>query len=158
MKRRLLLLLVIGLIAAAILTVYALAAQSGKIVSGPFEATIHEGPNASLSLVGRLTLAVSGSGSLGGVLVTHDKLVPVTGKLANGSIKLTFHLREGRTIFGVGPAPDGLSQGVTVKGIALGPDPGDRGDWEYCIPISFQPPAVSGSSSSKEVIELPVGE
>jgi hypothetical protein len=47
-------------------------APSAITCAGPFEATVHQGANAGLSLVGELTLEVQPSGSASGVLTLDD--------------------------------------------------------------------------------------
>jgi len=116
------------------------------VVVGDFEATIHQGPNAGLSMVGKLTLEVDEGGDLLGVLQVNGGKIDVTGRVTGGAIEILLHLGDGSAVFGIGSLPDGLSAGAVITGVAIGPSRGDKGDWELCIPISYQPPAVSSGN------------
>lgn len=109
------------------------ASQDTDRFRGEFEVTIIQGPDAGLTLVGNLTIQVDPSGNIEGALTgTGRPQVQVTGQVSGGSIQLVLHLGDGSSISGVGPLPDGLAPGVVIAGIALGPRPGDKGNWKYC--------------------------
>lgn len=102
----------------------------------PFEATIHEGPNAGTAVVGKLVLAADKLGQLTGVLrpAKKGKIVPqdipVYGHTGKGAIDLTFLLPGGGEINGQG----GLDAAFAacpdpIVGELVGPEPGDVGDW-----------------------------
>jgi len=82
------------------------------------------------TLVGRITIDVDASGTINGKLKTKDgDRVPVTGELTDGSIRLVLHLGEGGSLFGVGSLQGGISAGAVTTDVAVGPEPGDKGDW-----------------------------
>jgi len=101
--------------------------------SGDFEATVHSGKNAGLSLAGKLTLHIQPSGNFIGTLATDDSTsVQVTGYAVSQALNLVFDLGDGRYLFGVGSAQYDMNE---CKGVAggpfTGPEPGDSGDWGY---------------------------
>jgi hypothetical protein len=96
-----------------------------------FEATIHQGPNAGLSLVGELTLEVQPSGSLTGMLILDDgSQVKAVGQTEGRAINLMFDLGNDQQIFGVGTSEYDIRECKGVLGGPFsGPLPGDIGDW-----------------------------
>jgi hypothetical protein len=103
--------------------------------SGDFEATVHSGKNAGLSLTGKLSLHIQPSGNFIGTLATDDSAtVLVTGYAVRQAFNLVFDLGDGRYLFGVGSSQYDISE---CKGVAggpfTGPEPGDSGDWGYGI-------------------------
>ena len=128
--------IMVGLIVLALgLTACAGSTASTIACSGDFEATVHQGKNAGLSLVGKLSLQIQPSGSISGALATDDNLnVLVTGYAINQALNMVFDLGNGQYIFGVGSAQNDIR---ACKGVAggpfTGPEPGDSGDWSYAI-------------------------
>lgn len=129
-------LILVSLIVLALgLTACAGSTASTIACSGDFEATVHQGKNAGLALVGKLSLQIQPSGSISGVLATDDNLnVLVTGYAINQAINMVFDLSNGQYIFGVGSLQHNIQE---CKGVAggpfTGPEPGDNGDWGYAI-------------------------
>jgi hypothetical protein len=120
-----------------ILSLTACASSSTSTIecNGDFEATVHQGKNAGLSLAGKLSLRINPAGSLVGALATDDSTsVAITGYAISQSINLVFDLGGGRQIFGVGSLQNDIRE---CKGLAggpfTGPEPGDSGDWGYAI-------------------------
>ncbi len=108
---------------------------SAATCSGDFEATVHAGKNAGLSMNGTLSLQIQPSGNFIGVLATEDNPnIQVTGYAVSHAINLVFDLGDGRHLFGVGSLQNDIRE---CKGVAggpfTGPEPGDSGDWGYAI-------------------------
>lgn len=100
-----------------------------------FEATVHYGPDAGLSLGGVLTLQLDASGDTHGTLVRADgSQVNVVGQVTGRAINLALDLGNGRRVVGVGTADADIRscQGA-IGGQLSGPEPGDLGDWGYAI-------------------------
>jgi len=135
------------------------ASQATRTCSTAFEVTIHEGPSAPVLLAGGLTLQIEPSGSFNGTLTrgvaNADELealgvlpardIPVVGQVNGHAINLLFDLGEGQRVFGAGTAESDLDQcdgdiPGAIGGPAVGPQPGDRGDWAgeprltLCVP------------------------
>ena len=135
------------------------ATQATRTCSTAFEVTIHDGPTAPLMLAGGLTLQIEPSGSFVGTLnrrlqnadeveplgVLPARDIPVVGQVNGHAINMLFDLGDGAHVYGVGTAESDLNacDGVipgTIGGPAVGPGPGDRGDWEgrprlqLCVP------------------------
>lgn len=105
--------------------------------TGPFEATVHQGPDTGLALVGNLTFHDDGSGGLTGTLVLGDgSEVAVVGQANGRAINLLFALGpglEGPHIYGVGTASHNIRECTgDVGGPLVGPQPGSSGDWAFC--------------------------
>lgn len=103
----------------------------------PFEATIHEGPNAGTAVVGSLVLTADKLGQLTGILRPQPlkkgqpaQDIPVYGSTGKGAIDMTFLLPGGGELHGNGPldAPFAACPDPIV-GELVGPAPGDVGDW-----------------------------
>lgn len=129
--------LLILLLALAISLVACSSNQTASTIdcSGDFEATVHSGKNAGLSLAGKLTLHIQPSGNFIGTLATDDSAgVQVTGYAVSQALNLVFDLGDGRYLFGVGSSQYAMNE---CKGVAggpfTGPEPGDSGDWGYGI-------------------------
>src|SRR5436305_10561194 len=100
--------------------------------TGTFTANIHRGPDADLSLAGRLTgVRVSDSGKLTGILTHYGESVAVLGHVTGRKLTLQFRLRSGLRIHGSGlsPRPITTCADMAMTGMELGPRRGDRGDW-----------------------------
>lgn len=100
-----------------------------------FEANVHHGPDAGLSLVGNLTLQVEPSGALSGVLTQQDSSqVQVSGQAQGQAINLVFDLGNKQHIFGVGSLQYDVRECKgAIGGPFTGPQPGDSGDWGYAL-------------------------
>ncbi|MCA9839660.1 MAG: hypothetical protein KC422_22325 [Trueperaceae bacterium] len=112
-----------------------------------FEATIHEGPSAGTTLIGKLGFAVDDAGMLSGMLYNDegsivangalevaDNQLPVMGQVNGLAVNLAIPLGGENYVFGVGTSTmsladcQGIYQGV-MGGPAVGPASGDQGDW-----------------------------
>lgn len=100
-----------------------------------FEATVHQGPDAGLSLVGDLALQIESSGALSGALSQQDgSQVPVSGQAQGQAINLVFDLGSEQYIFGVGSLQYDIRECKgAIGGPFTGPQPGDNGDWGYAL-------------------------
>jgi hypothetical protein len=128
-------LLFIILIIAGSLSACSSAAASDIECSGDFEATVHSGQNAGLSLTGNLSLHIQPTGNFFGTLTPVDSpSIQVTGYAVSQAFNLVFDLGDGRHLFGVGSSQYDIRD---CKGVAggpfTGPEPGDSGDWGYAI-------------------------
>ncbi|MBI1880916.1 MAG: hypothetical protein HYR94_22280 [Chloroflexi bacterium] len=133
--KRLLSLLIASVILVISLSACSSAATSEVACSGDFEAAVHSGKNAGLSLAGKLSLHIQPSGNFIGTLATDDSAsVQVTGYAVSQALNLVFDLGDGRYLFGVGSSQYDIGE---CKGVAggpfTGPEPGDSGDWGYTI-------------------------
>jgi hypothetical protein len=124
-------------------TAASLSAQSCRAA---FEVSLEEGPSAPLTVAGFLNIQIEPDGSFTGTLSREDASLVVSGKAdfgkslnvvgqANGrSISMVVDLGNGQHIFGVGASQNDLAacngdfDGV-MGGPAVGPQPGDHGDW-----------------------------
>ena len=100
--------------------------------AGTFTADVHRGPDADLSLTGRLDgFRVSDSGAVTGKLHHYGKTVPIHGQISGRTVRLAFSLRSGLTLRGSGRAAHAIRtcQDLAMTGKARGPRKGDRGDW-----------------------------
>ena len=100
--------------------------------AGTFTADIHHGPDADLSLTGRLDgFHVSDTGTVTGKLHHYGKAVPIHGHISGRTVRLAFSLRSGLTVRGSGHAKHTIRtcQDLAMTGKARGPRKGDRGDW-----------------------------
>ncbi len=109
--------------------------KAGTGISGGFSATIYQGPDKGMTLVGELELTASSSGRLTGKLVRNSGTsLPVSGQLTGLAISLVFYLPGGKHIFGVGTfGQDPTSKQWAVGGPLVGPGKGDSGDWDVCL-------------------------
>lgn len=98
---------------------------------GPFEATVHQGPNTGLSLIGDLELTIDGRGDAIGVLrLEEEDEVSTVGQVDGKAINLVFVVGEERYIYGVGGSVQDIRDCDAVwGGPFVGPDSGDMGDW-----------------------------
>jgi len=99
-----------------------------------FEATVYQGPETELSLVGDLTLSVDPTGAAEGSLVTSDTGAeyPVVGQVNGRAINLAFDLGDDVYIFGLGTAFEPIGAGNCGKALGgpfVGPSPDDTGTW-----------------------------
>lgn len=96
-----------------------------------FEATVHHGPNAGLSVTGTLLFFLDHSGEVSGVVVTGDgREIPTSGQANGRAINLTFQLDEQQYLFGVGSAENPINTCTGYWGGSFtGPASGDSGDW-----------------------------
>ena len=99
-----------------------------------FEATVYQGPETELALLGNLTLTVDATGAAEGSLVTSDTGAeyPVVGQVNGRAINLAFDLGDNVYIFGLGTAfePIGAGNcGLALGGPFVGPSPDDTGTW-----------------------------
>lgn len=109
-----------------------------------FDATVTEGPSAGLKAEGTLTLIEEMDGTLSGKLESKDAMgaetsIPVTGKITDLTIDLTFTLADGGKISGTGALPTpfeqcggptkGMDPGPKMEGTLTGPKAGDKGNW-----------------------------
>jgi hypothetical protein len=142
------------IIAAALLSNWSVgrADQPGKFgLQGDFEVTIDEGPTAHsgpVKVAGILTLAVSPTGSFVGKLTPFEgqgsvvsgdlaldnpQAVRAVGQVNGRAYNIMLDLGGGRFVSGVGTSLNVVSKrGDAVgflSGPAVGPQPGDRGDW-----------------------------
>lgn len=109
----------------------AITAQPPIVCRSNFEATVHQGPSAGLTLTGILSIIVKDDGALDGQLTLADGSQVATVGQANGrAINLMLTTPDGQPIFGVGTAAQPISQcdGV-LGGPFVGPQSGDSGDW-----------------------------
>ncbi len=121
-------LLVVGLITACGGSVG--GGEGAATCRGEFEATVHQGPNAGLELIGELEMNIEETGSVSGTLIGEDGEVPVVGQADGRAINLVFDLGDGRKVFGVGAAEEDLRECEGDFGGPLeGPDSGDLGGW-----------------------------
>jgi hypothetical protein len=100
--------------------------------TGTFTANIHKGPDADLSLAGRLIgIRVSDGGKVTGTLTHYGKSVAVLGHVRGRKLTLRFTLRSGLRIHGSGLArrPIRTCADMAMTGRERGPRRGDRGDW-----------------------------
>src|SRR6266545_5409727 len=109
------------------------ASQAPQSCRGAFEATVHQGPDAGLSVTGDLQIAIDPSGHITGALVRSDGLqVVASGQTVGQAISMVFQLAKDQTIFGVGALTDDPRICTGVGGGPLtGPKPGDSGDWRW---------------------------
>lgn len=137
MKKRLYLPALLALAAfLAGVTVFASGAASAPRSSAcpiKFEATVHRGPDAGLSVAGTLTLHVSSSGSVSGALTRKIAApIPAVGQAQGRAVSFVLDLPGRQHLFGVGVAQNPIASCTGVIGGALtGPRPGDSGDWGY---------------------------
>ncbi len=103
-----------------------------------FRATVYRGPDAGLSLTGRITLDVGPTGRFSGSLHrNHGATLPVSGQITGAAINAIFYLGSEKHIFAEGTfGKDPDRPHVFVGGALVGPGPGDSGDWQafnwYC--------------------------
>ncbi len=99
-----------------------------------FEAAVHVGSDAGLSLAGTLLLEVT-DGSAEGTMTRDDGTsLPLVGQVTGRAISLVIDLGDGQYIFGTGASwNDFLSCDSVGGGTFTGPNPGDLGDWGYAI-------------------------
>ncbi len=100
-----------------------------------FEATVQQGPDTGLALIGDLTLTTDATGAVTGTLVQADGTeVNATGQVNGRAIHLVFALGNDQYVFGVGSLqyPFQECRGA-IGGPFTGPQPGDSGDWGYAL-------------------------
>jgi hypothetical protein len=96
-----------------------------------FEATVHQGPNQGLALIGKLTFNLDSTGDLRGWLQTDDgQELKAVGQAQGRAISLMFNAGSQQYIFGTGTGeyPIHNCSGVWGGGFT-GPTLGDSGDW-----------------------------
>jgi hypothetical protein len=112
------------------------AASAATLVIRGFEATVYQGPDKGLSLVGTLTVQYDRTGALTGRFdAQQGQAVPVSGQFTDAAINLIFYLGQGKHIFGVGTfGQEPGHHGWFVGDPLVGPSSGDSGDWlaNYC--------------------------
>lgn len=111
------------------------ATTTSQQCTGTFEATVHQGPDAGLSVVGDLKLQIDPSGTITGVVSEKDGTQIVTsGQTIGQAISLLFDVGGGKHIFGVGTLEKDRHEckGV-VGGPMSGPRSGDSGDWSAVL-------------------------
>ena len=92
-------------------------AAGTTLVPTQFHAAVRRGPNAGMALEGRLSLGrVAADGTFAGTLEDPNAgTVPVSGRIAGGSLQLTFDLGPLGEVGGVGPYRCGGSgRGVSI--------------------------------------------
>lgn len=101
------------------------------VCKSDFEATVHEGPSAPLSLQGTLTLTGDATGAIGYLTPAGTTAqVPVNAQFVGSDIALRFFLSDGTVINGQGPATTTLAAcSGQMTGTLTGPKLGDKGDW-----------------------------
>ncbi len=102
--------------------------------TGRFEATVHYGPDAGLSLNGQVRLEVGASGTVSGILKLGDgSQVKAVGQANGRAINLMFDLGNDQKVFGVGTTERDIREGGGMMGGPFsGPRAGDLGDW-LCV-------------------------
>jgi hypothetical protein len=99
-----------------------------------FEASIHSGLSAGLSLKGDLVLTVDPAGSATGTLTQASGDIKAVGQLNGHAINLALELAPDSYIFGVGTLTGSFSDCTgQIGGPFAGPQAGDLGDWGYAI-------------------------
>jgi hypothetical protein len=118
--------LVVALLAALPASAAPRAADSGALTFA-FRGRVDAGPAKGTVIAGDLSLTPAADGTVSGALDLPDGTsVPVSGRLAQGNLSVTFDLGGGVYIFGIGQAnEDGEFEGPFV-----GPGEGNRGEWE----------------------------
>lgn len=126
----------------------AITAQPPTLCRSNFEATVHQGPSAGLTLTGTLSMVVKADGGLDGQLTLADGSRIATVGQANGrAINLMLTTPDGQSIFGVGTAAQPISQcGGLLGGPFVGPQAGDSGDW-VIEGEGKEPPPDDGAST-----------
>lgn len=98
----------------------------------PFELAIRQGPSAGTTISGILAVAIASDGSATGSLMSGDgEVATVTGQIDGQAVALRFDLGGDDVVFGTGVSLGSLGT-CTVSdmgGSAVGPKPGDLGDW-----------------------------
>lgn len=96
-----------------------------------FEASVRQGPDAGILLVGNLSFKIDGNGRLSGALVTKDgRQIAASGQTVGQAISLIFNLDTDQHIFGTGTLEHDVQECSGVMGGSLtGPNAGDSGDW-----------------------------
>lgn len=114
----------------------AVALPSAKLSDGscgiPFELEVRQGPSAGTRVGGILALTVADDGSATGVLRSGDgEIATVIGQVNGQAVALRFDLGGESVVFGTGLSVGQLAAcAVTdMGGSAVGPNPGDLGDW-----------------------------
>lgn len=100
-----------------------------------FEATVRQGPNTGLALVGELGMTIDPLGRVQGALATETgDAIAVSGQVNQQAINLVFTVGEQQYVFGTGTgtAPIYTCDGM-LGGPFAGPQPGDLGDWVTCF-------------------------
>lgn len=118
--------------------------------SSHFEATVRQGPNTGLALVGELGMTIDQLGRVQGALATENgDAIAVSGQVNQQAINLVFTVGEQQYVFGTGTGtqPIYTCDGM-LGGPFAGPQPGDMGDWVTCFfcpqptPNPNQPPII----------------
>lgn len=128
----------------------ALVAQPPTVCRSAFEATVHQGPSAGLTLTGTLSIVVKQDGRLDGQLTLADGgHIATVGQANSRAINLMFTTPDGHSIFGVGTAAQPISRCEGLfGGPFVGPLPGDSGDWVGETTDDKEPPPDDGASTS----------
>ena len=119
------------------------AAAEGDLTFA-FRGRVNVGPAKGTILKGILKLTPAEDGSVSGSLELPDgTAAPVSGRLAQGNLSVSFDLGNGVYIFGIGYAkPNG-----EFEGPFFGPGEGNRGEWE-AEPITIAAFNFSGTVNS----------
>jgi hypothetical protein len=139
--------IVVALLACAALAAAALTYHAGAQASpaanshstaaltdiGPFEATVHAGPDTGLSLRGRLRLGADRNGQITGLLApAGGHALPVSGQVTGNAINLVFYLGRGTHVFGVGTiGRDPGAKQSFAGGPLVGPRTNDEHQYKY---------------------------
>ena len=96
-----------------------------------FQAKVHQGPEAGLSLAGDLKTEVDRTGVFSSTLIQENgPTLTVTGQLNGRAVNLLVALGNAQYLFGVGTLQNASADCVGVVGGTLtGPQAGDSGDW-----------------------------
>lgn len=97
-----------------------------------FLADIRHGPSAGLSLLGILDLKLGRGGELTGSVRYRGERVLVSGSAEGRVLTLRLLLPGGGRISGVGRSSGEIRSIADIpnSGTLVGPEPGDRGDWD----------------------------
>lgn len=98
----------------------------------PFELEVRQGPSAGTVVSGILSLAVDADGTtIGWLRAGNGEVATVTGQINGQAVALRFDLGGEDVVFGTGSSVGELAAcAVTdMGGSAVGPKPGDFGDW-----------------------------
>lgn len=112
------------------------ATNSFACPTRPFTADILAGPDADLSLAGRLGLIVNDAGRVAGTLRKADgNQLRVTGDVRSRTLSLVFQLPGRRQVDGHGATAQPITscRRLPTEGSFSGPRVGDRGRWGYAI-------------------------
>jgi predicted ester cyclase len=139
-----------------------ITAHPPVVCNSNFEATVHTGPSAGLSLQGKLAIVVKEDGALDGQLTLADgSKVATIGQATGRAINLMLTSSDNQQFFGVGSSEYAISDCTGVLGGPfVGPMPGDSGDW-VIKPVeggTEEPPADDSGDSSSNTQEKGKGK